>query len=94
MNSFQFAHATTLENAIQRVVRERRQIPCRRNNLIDLMKDNVEKPPALVDLRRLKLREVLPDRSGGVMIQSGVSNSALANHPLIRTQYPVSHRRF
>ena len=89
MNSFQFTHASTVEDAIERVVRSGGKYLAGGTNLIDLMKDDVEKPNALVDLRRLKLREVLPTLSGGVMIQSGVSNSALANHPLVRTQYPV-----
>lgn len=89
MNSFQFAHATTIEDAIQSVVRSDGKYLAGGTNLIDLMKGDVERPAALIDLRRLKLREVVPTESGGVMIQSGISNSALANHPLIRTQYPV-----
>ena len=89
MNSFQFTHASTVEDAIQSVVSSGGKYLAGGTNLIDLMKDDVEKPIALVDIRRLKLHEVLPTSSGGVMIQSGVSNSALANHPLIRAQYPV-----
>src|SRR5690242_8106590 len=53
------------------------------------MKGGVETPPALVDVRRLGLGKVGDTESGGVFIGSGVTNSALANHPSIRTRYPV-----
>ena len=58
-------------------------------NLLDLMKGGVEEPSALVDLRRLALTSITSTDSGGVFIESGVTNSALANHRLIRMQYPV-----
>ena len=53
------------------------------------MKGGVEAPQALVDLRRLGLTKITATKAGGVLIDSGVTNSAIANHPLIRTQYPV-----
>jgi xanthine dehydrogenase YagS FAD-binding subunit len=43
----------------------------------------------LVDIGRLDLRAITPTEPGGVMIGAGASNSAVANHPLIRTRYPV-----
>ena len=46
-------------------------------------------PTALVDLRRLGLTTIAATETGGVLIDAGVTNSAIANHPLIRTQYPV-----
>lgn len=89
MNSFQFSHASTVEAAIRSVVTSGGKYLAGGTNLIDLMKENVEAPPALVDLRRLDLKEIIPRPDGGVLIQSGVTNSAIANHPLIRAQYPV-----
>jgi xanthine dehydrogenase YagS FAD-binding subunit len=89
MNSFSFQRASSVDDAISSVITTGGKFLAGGTNLVDLMKDGVEKPPALVDLRRLNLREITATASGGVMIQSGVSNSALANHPLIRTQYPV-----
>jgi xanthine dehydrogenase YagS FAD-binding subunit len=53
------------------------------------MKGGVEAPPTLVDVRRLGLRNVSATESGGVLIDSGVTNSVIANHPLIRRQYPI-----
>jgi xanthine dehydrogenase YagS FAD-binding subunit len=89
MNTFSFTHAVTVEDAIRSVLSSGGKYLAGGTNLVDLMKDNVEAPSALVDLRRLDLKKILPLSGGGVMIQAGVTNSAIANHPLIRTQYPV-----
>ena len=89
MRTFQFSHAPTVEDAIRSVVSSGGKYLAGGTNLVDLMKNNVEAPPVLVDLRRLDLKSIDPLPNGGVMIQSGVTNSAVANHPLIRTRYPV-----
>ncbi|MET0455225.1 MAG: xanthine dehydrogenase family protein subunit M [Mycobacterium sp.] len=89
MKTFEFAHATTVEDAIERVAATGGKYYAGGTNLLDLMKGGVEAPPMLVDVRRLGLRNVSATSSGGVLIESGVTNSAIANHPLIRSQYPV-----
>ncbi|MCW2514889.1 MAG: YagS-like protein [Mycobacterium sp.] len=89
MKTFDFEHATTVEGAISSVVSTGGKYYAGGTNLLDLMKNGVEAPPALVDLRRLGLTNIVATGAGGVMIGAGVSNSALANHPLIRSQYPV-----
>lgn len=58
-------------------------------NLLDLMKSGVEDPTVLVDVNRLGLDEVVRTAAGGIVIGSGVTNSAVANHPLVRADYPV-----
>jgi len=58
-------------------------------NLLDLMKLGVTQPSSLIDIGRLGLDEITATDSGGVLIGSGVTNSAIANHHLIRTRYPV-----
>jgi len=57
-------------------------------NLLDLMKEDVERPDELVDLRRLKMTEIKPLR-GGVSIGALATNTETANHPLIRQGYPL-----
>ena len=89
MKTFSFKHATTVEDAILSVVSSGGKYLAGGTNLIDLMKDNVEAPSALVDVRRLGLNKIFALPTGGVMVQSGVSNSAIANHPLMRSQFPV-----
>jgi xanthine dehydrogenase YagS FAD-binding subunit len=89
MKTFDFHHADTAEDAIRSVVNTGGKFLAGGTNLIDLMKGGVEQPPALIDIRRLGLSNISPTHVGGVLIEAGVTNSAIANHPLIRTQYPV-----
>jgi xanthine dehydrogenase YagS FAD-binding subunit len=57
-------------------------------NLLDLMKEDVERPNQLVDLTRLKLTEIKRTR-GGISIGALATNTDTANHPLIRQNYPL-----
>jgi xanthine dehydrogenase YagS FAD-binding subunit len=57
-------------------------------NILDLMKEDVERPSELVDITRLKLTEIKSTR-GGVSIGALATNTATANHPLIRQHYPL-----
>lgn len=58
-------------------------------NLIDLMKENVERPPRLIDISRLPLNTVEETAAGGLRIGALVPNSDLAYHPLIEQRYPM-----
>jgi xanthine dehydrogenase YagS FAD-binding subunit len=57
-------------------------------NLLDLMKEDVERPDELVDLTRLKLTEIKRIRDG-VSIGALATNTDTANHPLVRRNYPL-----
>ena len=57
-------------------------------NLIDLMKMGVERPTTLVDVSRLPLNSI-EEHADGVRIGAMATNTACANHPLIRARYPV-----
>jgi xanthine dehydrogenase YagS FAD-binding subunit len=60
-------------------------------NLVDLMRQNIEAPAALVDVSRL--RGAIEERAGGgLLIGAAVRNSALAAHPVVRTHYPMLSR--
>jgi xanthine dehydrogenase YagS FAD-binding subunit len=58
-------------------------------NLVDLMRQDIERPETVVDISGLPLAGVseLPD--GGLRIGALVRNSHLAAHPLVRRRYPV-----
>ncbi|MFF9488760.1 FAD binding domain-containing protein [Streptomyces sp. NPDC014676] len=58
-------------------------------NLVDLMKNGVERPARLVDVRALPLDRIEPADGGGLRIGATVTNSDLAAHPGIRTGYPA-----
>ncbi len=57
-------------------------------NILDLMKEDVERPNELVDLTRLKLAEI-KETGGGISIGALATNTDTANHPLIRRNYPL-----
>lgn len=65
-------------------------------NLLDLMKEDVEYPDELVDLGRLNLTAISElsagYNAGGISIGGLGKNTAAANHPLIRKNYPVLTR--
>ncbi|QNP68105.1 xanthine dehydrogenase family protein subunit M [Streptomyces roseirectus] len=57
--------------------------------LVDLMRETVEQPEALVDISHLPLREVTATERGGLRIGALVRMSEAAAHPKVRTLYPV-----
>lgn len=57
-------------------------------NLIDLMKEYVERPNELVDVSQLKLAQIR-STSKGISIGALAKNSVTANHPLVRQNYPL-----
>jgi xanthine dehydrogenase YagS FAD-binding subunit len=56
-------------------------------NLVDLMRLGVEEPGLLVDVRRLPYGQIEATDTGGLRIGSGVRNSDLSAHPLVRDRY-------
>ena len=57
--------------------------------LIDLMKLNVETPARVLDINRLPLDKIEATPDGGLKIGATVRNADLANHPIVRRDYPV-----
>jgi xanthine dehydrogenase YagS FAD-binding subunit len=60
-------------------------------NLVDLMRQNIEAPAALVDVSRLP-GAIEETPNGGLMIGAAVRNSDLAAHPAVRTRFPMLSR--
>src|SRR4051812_36998157 len=58
-------------------------------NLLDLMKEDVERPSRLIDISRLPLRSVEETADGGLLVGALVPNSDLAYHPLVEQRYPL-----
>lgn len=58
-------------------------------NLLDLMKDDVERPNHLIDISRLPLNRVEEAADGGLRIGALVPNTDLAYHPLVERRYPL-----
>lgn len=58
-------------------------------NLVDLMKESIDRPNELVDISRLELAAVRPLPAGGVSIGALARNAETANHPVIRKDFPL-----
>ncbi len=60
-------------------------------NLVDLMRETLERPAALVDVSGLSSAiDETPD--GGLMIGAAARNTAVAEHRAVRTRYPMLSR--
>ncbi|WP_422746611.1 FAD binding domain-containing protein [Mycobacterium sp. WMMD1722] len=88
MKTFGFQRAASVEHAVQLAAGGAMYF-AGGTNLLDLMKTGAVSPGEVVDVRRLGLDAVTETAGGGVVIGAGVTNSAAANHPLIRQRYPM-----
>lgn len=57
-------------------------------NLVDLMKKNIQAPEKLIDISRLPLKDIA-ETPNGILIGAMCSNSQVAEHPLIKTKFPL-----
>ena len=89
MKTFSYERATATEGAIHSGAKRGAKFLAGGTNLVDLMKYGVESPTTLIDINHLDLKDVVADADGGVRIGALVRNSDLADHPLIKTQYPL-----
>jgi xanthine dehydrogenase YagS FAD-binding subunit len=94
MNNFTYLRATDADSALSLFAANSVQDAPSRflaggTNLVDLMREGVENPHALVDLARAQLAEVQERPEGGLRIGAMVRNSHLAAHPLVREKYPL-----
>lgn len=60
-------------------------------NLVDLMRQNIEAPAALVDVSRLP-GTIEDTPTGGLLIGAAARNSVVAAHPAVRQRYPMLSR--
>jgi xanthine dehydrogenase YagS FAD-binding subunit len=58
-------------------------------NLIDLMKEFVMRPAALVDINGLSLGDIAPTADGGLLLGAIARNADTAYNPLVRQRYPL-----
>ncbi len=88
MKPFTYLRVTESGTAIQAATSNQTKFIAGGTNLLDLMQDGIELPDRLVDITRIKLSQI-ESTSGGIRIGALAKNSDTANHPLIRTRYPL-----
>jgi xanthine dehydrogenase YagS FAD-binding subunit len=90
MINFQYIRASDVADAVRQIAADRTaKFIAGGTNLIDLMKEDVERPSRLIDISRLSLRKIEDTAEGGLQIGALVPNSDLAWHPLIEQRYPL-----
>jgi xanthine dehydrogenase YagS FAD-binding subunit len=94
MKNFAYSRAETVEAAVGLIARSSNaKFLGGGTNLVDLMRENIEQPEAVIDVTHLSDGGIdggiaeLPE--GGLVIRASVRNSAVANNPLVRARYPM-----
>lgn len=90
MINFKYSRANNVADAVRQLANHPgAKFIAGGTNLLDLMKENVERPPHLIDISRLPLRQVEETADGALRIGALVPNSDLAYHPLVEQRYPI-----
>ncbi len=94
MRPFKYTRANDAANAVRIVsANANSKFLAGGTNVLDLMKEDVERPDELVDITRLNLTQIktIADgvSKGGVSIGGLAKNTDTANHPLIRQNFPL-----
>lgn len=89
MKSFRYTEATDAGGAVRAVAaNQSAKFVAGGTNLVDLMKEYVERPSELVDISRLNLTQIRTT-SNGISIGALAKNADTANHPVVRQDYPL-----
>lgn len=94
MRPFKYTSATDVSSAVKGLSgNPHAKFLAGGTNLLDLMKEDVERPDELIDINRLPLTDIKAittgTNQGGLSIGGLGKNTDAANHPLVRQQYPL-----
>jgi xanthine dehydrogenase YagS FAD-binding subunit len=93
MKNFTYVRANSTQDAIQRASQEKgANFIAGGTNLVDRLKVFLDEPSQLIDISRLKLNQIERTDEGGLRIGALVSNTAVADYPEIRSNYPLLSR--
>ena len=91
MTPFTFARAADAPEAVRLGAAPGARYLGGGTNLVDLMRETIERPAALVDVTGLST--TIEERAGGsLLIGAATKNTALAEHPAVRRRYPLLSR--
>ncbi len=93
MNNFSYTKAHDLPEAIRLGAKNDTQFVAGGTNLIDLMKYNIERASALVDINQLPNHQTITEnQDGGLRLGAAVTNADTAYYPLVEERYPLLSR--
>ncbi|HZZ40510.1 MAG TPA: xanthine dehydrogenase family protein subunit M [Acidobacteriaceae bacterium] len=91
MNLFTYSRAATASDAVQLAADPNSKFLGGGTNLVDLMRETLERPEVLVDVTTLS-SSIEELNSGGLLIGAAARNTAVAENRIVRAQYPVLAR--
>ncbi len=91
MNPFTYARAADAADAVHRGGRAQPKYLGNATNLVDLLRETIERPRSLVDVTGLS-SAIREQADGGLLIGAAAKNTAVAEHWTVRTRYPVLSR--
>ena len=90
MRPFSYTRADDVAGALARIAGVASRFIAGGTNLLDLMKEDVERPTRLVDINRLNLREISETSGGGLRIGALVTNADLAYDERVAEALPTA----
>ncbi|HUR09007.1 MAG TPA: xanthine dehydrogenase family protein subunit M [Nonomuraea sp.] len=91
MREFSYVRAANISDAIEQAAGSARYL-AGGTNLIDLMREEVERPERLVDITRLPLADIEDLPGGGLRLGALARNSQVAHDDRVRRRYPLLAR--
>ena len=90
MRPFTYIEPTNIEEALTAAASsEKSSYLGGGTNLVDLMKEDVERPSQLIDINSLSYGDIVKNDDGGYTLGATQTNSETASHPEIRKNYPL-----
>jgi xanthine dehydrogenase YagS FAD-binding subunit len=90
MINFQYSRASDVADAVRQIAADpKARFIAGGTNLLDLMKEDVERPGRLIDITRLPLKAVEDTADGGLRIGALLPNSDVAYHPQVVQRFPM-----
>lgn len=91
MTPFTFARAADVPDAVRLGALPEAKYLGGGTNLVDLMRETIERPAALVDVTGLATA-IEEGADGSLLIGAAARNTAVAEHPAVRSRYPLLSR--
>lgn len=91
MTPFAYKRARDAVDAVQMHEGETSRYLGGGTNLVDLMRETIERPTVLVDVRALS-QDIREEADGSLVIGAAAGNTAVAEHRIVRERYPVLAR--
>ncbi|WP_375510227.1 FAD binding domain-containing protein [uncultured Nostoc sp.] len=93
MNNFTYTRATSVKDAVERATNDQNAILIAGGtNLVDRLKVFLDEPSQLIDISRLEMKRIERTSEGGLSLGALVTNTAVADHPDVRRDYPILSR--